>query len=79
MYVVKTMSIFIYFGGTLWASPDDGKPDASVSFANYRVPTTDTPVKLVFSKDIDPLDDPMFITLHFIDGTSKDIYAIHNP
>jgi hypothetical protein len=69
----------IYFGGTHWASPDEGKPDASVNFANYRVPITDTPVKLVFSKPIPTLDPPTFVTLYFFDGTSKDIYVIHNP
>lgn len=69
----------IYFGGVLWANPKDLNPIASVTFANYRVPTTDTPIRLEFTKIIPTSDPPTFITLYFVDGTSKDIYVIHNP
>jgi hypothetical protein len=62
----------IYFGGVLHASPSDLNPLAEATFANYRVPTTDTSLKLVFSMAVDD-DDPLFITIYFKDGTSKNL------
>lgn len=69
----------IYFGGVLHASPSAGKPLAEVTFANYRVPTTDTSLKLVFSKVFVAADDPLFITIYFKDGTSKNLDIVLNP
>jgi len=69
----------IYFGGVLHASPSAGKPLAEVTFANYRVPTTDTSLKLVFSKVFVAADDPLFITIYFKDGTSKNLEINLNP
>jgi hypothetical protein len=69
----------IYFGGVLHASPDAGKPLAQVTFADYRVPTTDTSLKLVFSKVFVFPDKKLFITIYFKDGTSKNLDIILNP
>ena len=56
-----------------------GKPLAEVTFANYRVPTTDTSLKLVFSKVFVAADNPLFITIYFKDGTSKNLDIVLNP
>ncbi len=72
----------IYFGGVLHASPQPNKanpPIAEATFANYRVPTTDTSLKLVFSKVFLAADNPLFITIYFKDGTSKNLDIILNP
>lgn len=69
----------IYFGGVLHASPSAVKPLAEVTFANYRVPTTDTSLKLVFSFVFLAADDPLFITIYFKDGTSKNLDITLNP
>ncbi len=69
----------IYFGGVLHASPSAGKPLAEVTFANYRVPTADTSLKLVFSKVFVAADNPLFITIYFKDGTSKNLDIVLNP
>lgn len=69
----------IYFGGVEKSSPGAGKPFAVVTFTNYRVPTTDTSLKLVFSKVFVAPDKKLFITIYFKDGTSKNLDIILNP
>jgi hypothetical protein len=69
----------IYFGGVLYASPDADKPLAQVTFAKYRVPTTDTSLKLVFSKDLAANDDPLLVTIYFGDWTSRNLKIPLNP
>jgi hypothetical protein len=69
----------IYFGGVLHGSPGAGKPLAQVTFANYRVPTIDTSLKLVFSKVFLAADNPLFITIYFKDGTSINLDITLNP
>jgi FlaG/FlaF family flagellin (archaellin) len=71
----------IYFG-ELYASPDPGKnlaPLAEVTFTNYRVPTTDTSLRLVFSKNFLTADNPLFITIYFKDGTSINLDITLKP